>query len=109
MTNNQSLLSIIKVLQNLVPAVGELPSAKLENLAQWDELAPSIVQAAEAVSMALRERNPDIASTLSKVAADCAAMQEAMKADLDNPPPPGRIKARDQQILEMQAAVEGAL
>ena len=100
---------LTNLLQNLIRALGSLPSAKFDNFAEWDELAPPIIQASEAISMALRERAPDIAIDLRDVAANCAAIREAMKVDEKNPPTSQRIKHRDQQILEMQATVMRAL
>jgi hypothetical protein len=102
MTDDQSLLAL-KLLKNLLLAVGGLPTPRIENLAEWDRVAPPITQAAEAISMALRERNPTVASTLLEVAAKCAAMRAAVKDDEGNSPAPDRIRHRERQISENPA------
>jgi flagellar biogenesis protein FliO len=100
---------IVLLLNNLLLAVGGLPAPRIENLAEWDTVAPPITQAAEAISMALRDRNPIVASMLLEIAAKCAAMRAAVKGDEGNPPAPDRIKHREQQISEWQADIERAI
>lgn len=109
MTDDQSLLALKRILNNLLLAVGGLPAPKFDNLAEWDKVTPPLTQAAEAISMTLRERNPAIASMLLEVAAKCAAMREAIKRDEENPPAPERIRHREQQISEWLADVECAI
>jgi hypothetical protein len=69
------LLVLKQILNNLLLAVGSVPAPKFDNLAEWDRIAPPITQAAEGVSMALRERNPVLASILPEIAAKCGAMR----------------------------------
>ena len=106
MTDSEALKSI---LHRLLLAVSGLPTAKFDNLAQWTKAVPPIAAAAETVSIALRERNPNVASILLKVAADCSAMREAIKADEEIPPTLDRIAKREAQLWEMQAAVARAI
>ena len=109
MIDDQSLLALKQILNNLLLAVGGLPAPKFDNLAEWDRVAPPITQAAEGISMALRERVPTVASMLLEVAAKCAAMREAIKGDEENPPASERIRHREQQISEWQADIERAI
>ena len=97
-----------QIMQNLILGFGRLPSAKFDNLAEWDHLAPPIIAAAEAASMALRVRDPETASIISKFAADCAAMHEAIKADPDAPPA-ANIRHREVQLLKMRAALRRSI
>lgn len=91
MPDDQYFSELRPVLNRLLLAIGGLPPAKFDNLAEWDELAPPIIRTAEAVSMALRERFETAASTMAEIAANCAAMRETLKADLDAPPTVERI------------------
>jgi hypothetical protein len=79
MIADQSFLALKQILNNLLLAVGGLPGPKFDNLAEWDSVTPPITQAAEGISMALRARNPGVASMLLEVAVKCAAMREAIK------------------------------
>jgi hypothetical protein len=97
-----------EIMQNIILGFGRLPSAKFDNLAEWDHLAPPIIAAAEAVSMALRERDPETASIISKFAADCTAMREAIKADPDALPA-ANIRHREVQLLKMRAALRRSI
>ena len=106
-----SLPALKSVLHRLLLAVSGLPTAQLSNLAEWDKAVPPIVEAAEAASMALRERNPDVASILLEVAAKCAAMREVIKGEDEgeHPPIPAIIRHREVQVAEIQAAIARAL
>jgi hypothetical protein len=109
MIADQSFLALKQILNNLLLAVGGLPGPKCDNLAEWDSVTPPITQAAEGISMALRARNPGVASMLLEVAAKCAAMREAIKGDEENPPESERIRHRERQISEWQADIERAI
>jgi hypothetical protein len=64
--------------------------------------------ASEAVSLALREQDPETASIISKFAADCAAMHQAIKT-VPEASPTANIKQGEVQLLEMRAALRRSL
>jgi hypothetical protein len=104
-----AIAALKQTLAGIGLSLGSLPSPQLENLDEWKTKAPPIVQAAQAVALALQERDPAIAEMLDDVAGECGLMTEVIERDGDSPIADKRIAVREKRLSEhrdrvMQAA-----
>jgi hypothetical protein len=99
---------LVQTLIRISLALDDLPAPTLENLEEWEEKTPPIVQRSQSVAMAIRTREPAAAHILDRVARECDNMLTAVERDRHDPPDGDRVAIREKRISELLTSIVGA-